>query len=54
MEAQGHSYQAIIHSPAQMDLVYRLRGQGPGLGENPEYSSLEFPLNDGISSRANS
>ena len=54
MEAQGHSYQAIIHSPAQMDLVYRLRGQDPGLGENSEYSSLEFPLNDGISSRANS
>jgi len=26
-EAKGHSYQATIHSPAWMDLMFRLRGQ---------------------------
>jgi len=32
MEIQSHSYQATIHSPAWMDLVYRLRGQDPVSG----------------------
>jgi hypothetical protein len=33
MEAQGHSYHETLHSPAWMDLVYRLRGQHPVSGK---------------------
>jgi len=42
MEAQGHSYQAIIHGPAQMDLVYRLRGQDPVSGKIPNKLHWSF------------
>ena len=33
MEAQGHSYQATIHSRALIDLVYRSRGHGSVSGK---------------------
>ena len=32
-EAQGHSFQATIHSPAWLDLVYRSRGHGSVSGK---------------------
>jgi len=35
MEAQVHSYQATIHGPAWMDMVYILQGQDPVSGKVP-------------------
>jgi len=43
VETQGRSYQATIHSPAWMDLIFRLRGQDSVSGKVSNTLNWDLP-----------